>query len=628
MVASALAIGFALWDWNWLRQPVARWIMAETGRHFAIRGDLDVDFSARPLITAHDVVFGNAEWGSQPNMAHTKSVVLRWDIWEFFKGQNVVHELRLIEPRLLLEKSRDGKRNWDIRRKPPRRPLRLASLDVRGGRIYLVDPVAGTRADFAVNTQRGSANRVLTVDGNGRFKNQLFSLRGQGGTILSLHDARIAYPVAVAVRIGATSGQATGTLRDPIRLQGIDVKLDMRGPDLAKLYPIFGLSLPSTPPYTLTGRLLRRGKVWAYNGFEGRVGDSDVTGDVSVDTSRARKYLRANLISKRLDFDDLAGFVGAPPSTGPGETASPEQRAENAARKRAGRVLPEQRYKLERLNAMDADVQFRGESVLAAKIPLDQLNARLLLNNGRLTLAPLTFGIAKGRINAKVILDGRASPITSSVELNAQRLDLKQLFRNSKFAAESAGQIGGYAKLSGYGNSIADMLGSSNGSLGVAMSAGQVSNLMMEYLGLDLAEALKFKLIGDREIQVRCGVADFAVKQGIMQTRLLVLDTSDTNVTGKGQIDLDKERIAMELLAHPKDMSILSARVPIRLSGSFSDLSATPDGHALIAKGAVAIALGTLLSPLAALVPLVEMGGGKDSDCKELLSSVPAIGKT
>ncbi len=36
--------------------------------------------------------------------------------------------------------------------------------------------------------------------------------------------------------------------------------------------------------------------------------------------------LKANLISHLLDFDDLGPLVGAPPKTGPGETAAPKQK--------------------------------------------------------------------------------------------------------------------------------------------------------------------------------------------------------------------------------------------------------------------------------------------------------------
>ena len=70
--------------------------------------------------------------------------------------------------------------------------------------------------------------------------------------------------------------------------------------------------------------------VWHYDDFTGTFGDSDLAGDVSVDTGRERPFLRAKLLSRRLDFDDLAGFVGASPK------AARQRRRDAEAGKRCG----------------------------------------------------------------------------------------------------------------------------------------------------------------------------------------------------------------------------------------------------------------------------------------------------
>ena len=103
---------------------------------------------------------------------------------------------------------------------------------------------------------------------------------------------------------------------DPLRLRDFDLQLALSGADMEDLYPLIGVVTPSTPPYQLDGRFTRDNTTWHYDNFKGVVGDSDLSGDASVDTGRARPFLRANLVSRRLDFDDLAGFVGAAPKAG------------------------------------------------------------------------------------------------------------------------------------------------------------------------------------------------------------------------------------------------------------------------------------------------------------------------
>ena len=54
----------AFFDWNWLRDPIARKISSSTGRTFAINGDLNVRLSLHPRIVANDIVLGNAAWSA------------------------------------------------------------------------------------------------------------------------------------------------------------------------------------------------------------------------------------------------------------------------------------------------------------------------------------------------------------------------------------------------------------------------------------------------------------------------------------------------------------------------------------------------------------------------------------
>ncbi|MEW5790542.1 MAG: AsmA family protein [Pseudomonadota bacterium] len=66
--AALIALGVTLFDWNMLRGFVSHQVSERTGRSFAIRGDLDVKLSMTPTIRMHDIVMGNAPWGSRPDM--------------------------------------------------------------------------------------------------------------------------------------------------------------------------------------------------------------------------------------------------------------------------------------------------------------------------------------------------------------------------------------------------------------------------------------------------------------------------------------------------------------------------------------------------------------------------------
>ena len=153
------------------------------------------------------------------------------------------------------------------------------------------------------------------------------------------------------------------------------------------------------------------------------------------------------------------------------------------------------------------------------------------------------------------------------------------------------------------------------------MTGGELSNLLIELVGLDGGEAIKFLVGGDRKTPIRCGVGSFKVQNGVATSQSIVLDTEDTNIGGAGTVNLRDETIDITLRPEPKDKSILAVRSPIRLHGPFADPDVSVKKGPIVARAGAAILLG-LVNPLAALIPLIETGPGKDSDCATLLASV------
>src|SRR6185436_3427823 len=200
---------------------------------------------------------------------------------------------------------------------------------------------------------------------------------------------------------------------------------------------------------------------------------------------------------------------------------------------------------------------------------------RIRMKDSVLTLDPLDFSVAGGKLAGTVTLDGRRSPIAARTNVRASKLDLPKLFPTLELAKTSVGRIDGQVELAGKGNTVGQMLGSSNGKAGLVMGSGEVSNLLMEMAGLDLYEIVKFKLKGDRIIKIRCGVADFGVSGGVMQANALVLDTEDTNIRGAGTIDLRTEKVALTLKPEPKDKSPIVLRGPLHVNGSLANAKVT-----------------------------------------------------
>ena len=607
-----------LWDWNWFKGPVERAVQARTGRALHI-GNLDVDLGRTTTIRGDRITFANASWAKQPQMASADRVEIDVRLWPLLRGSVQLPEIRLIKPDVLLQTApRKGEPgNWNFLSGGGGQTPQLRRLRINDGRLQFLDEPGRTNIDLAVRSGQASkadAAPPVLVEGEGHWRGAAFTLKGGTESPLELTNSDHPFRVHLDARAGATHAIARGSLINPFQLQVFDLQFQLSGQDLDDLYPLIGIAIPSSPPYRLDGRLKRDHARWRYEKFSGRVGDSDLAGDVDIDVAGDRPRLTANLVSKRLDFDDLAGFIGAPPKTGGQETANAEQKAEAAKLAAKATVLPDTPYNLGKLRAMDADVRWKAQHINAPKLPLDDMDAHLLLDNGLLRLEPLNFGVAGGDIRSTVRMDARRPQIATTLNASLRGVQLGQLFPDGKLAEQASGGISGNVRLSGHGNSIAAMLGSSDGDVALGMGRGHIGNLLMELAGLDVAESLKFLFTGDKQIPLRCAFGDFGVRDGLMQSRALAFDTSDTLVIGEGTVSLKQEKLDLLLRPRPKDRSILALRSPLRIGGTFKDPSFRPDFKALGIRGAIALTLATITPP-AALLATIETGPGKDADC-------------
>jgi uncharacterized protein involved in outer membrane biogenesis len=358
------------------------------------------------------------------------------------------------------------------------------------------------------------------------------------------------------------------------------------------------------------------------------VGDSDLRGTLAYTKAAGdvkRPLLRAKLESKLLDFNDLGPLIGAPPGTGPGETASAQQVAKKEETQASSRILPNEPFSTKRWGEMDADVTLKALRVLRPKqLPVDSLSTHLVLKDSKLDLEPLDFGVAGGAVRANVAIDARQDPPLASLKGDIDGLDLAQLFPTVKSMQEAFGHLYGRADLKGRGASVAQLLGSSNGTAVIAANGGRVSDLLVQLLEIDVAQAAM--LLGTRkQADLRCAVGHLDVKDGVVRPESFIVDTSETFVKVDGDVDLGQER--MDLVAHGrgKTPSAFVLRAPVEMKGPLKKPSVRPKAGPIVAQAGAAVALAAV-NPALAIVPFLDRGKKQDADCDKLLADAHNAG--
>lgn len=636
LLSSLAAIGFAVvlsFDWNRARPWINERVSEATGRPFAIRGDLVLQWNNPetetgwrrwvpwPRLSAQDITLGNADWSKTgPHLAEIKQLTFSLNPLSLLDHTIQIPTLELVGPVLSLERTADGKNNWTLasdNTAPSAWKLDLQRLVLNHGTVKLADATEklNLKVDVESLPKESAEGYGIGWKLSGTFRQTPLHGSGRAGAVLSLQQDKKPYPLQAGVQIGATRIDIAGTLTKPDALAALDLRLKLSGASMAHLYPITGITLPNTPPFSteghLVGKLDKAGGRWLYEHFKGSVGASDIGGTLEYISQQPRPLLRGQVQSNQLRLEDLAPLIGAD------SNASKAKRGA-AAVQPTDKVLPVEKFDTASWGSIDADVKFAGRKIIHAKdLPIDSLVADLHLKDSVLSLTPLSFGVAGGNLAATVKLDGRQNPIRANLQLSARRLKIKELFPTLNTMQASLGQIGGDAALSATGNSVAGLLGTSNGEVKALVSKGTMSKFLLEAMGLNIGSVVATQVFGDKQVQLNCLASDFKVTQGVMQTRSFVLDTDESIINVTGQIDLSSEQLALEIQPRNKALRVLSLRSPLYVKGTFKSPDVGVDKGAVALKLGAAIALGAI-APAAALLPLLNVGSEEFAGCAPL----------
>ncbi len=532
--------------------------------------------------------------------------------------------LSIQAPDVALARRADGSNNWTFERPAPDGSaspnpwtVNVARLVVNDGRLALSDAQKDLAFVAHLATQSRPGPYGVRFDVRGRYAKARIEGSGQAGNALSLRQQDVQYPLQFKARAGTVRAEVEGTLANPLALAGMDLQVLLQAESMADLYPLTGIVLPNTPPFRTKGHLvgsLEPGRaVWDYRDFTGTVGQSDLRGQLTYTSGQPRPRLKGEMASRQLRLADLGPVVGAP---------SGERPQEKGTSKRAGKVLPDASFATDRWNAMDLDLTFKGERIVRDEsLPIENLDVHARMDNAQLTLSPLRFGVAQGKIDSNVVLDGRDGPLKARLRGSVDGLRLSALFPKVELMEKSFGRLDGAMAVNGTGNSIAKMLGTSNGEARVYIRDGRFSKQMLDLAALNVGSVVVAKLFGEnKEVQLRCAVADFGIKDGIAQTRSVKLNTEEAVVEAMGTLDLGREYMDIYIKPESLKWKFFSLRTPLYVRGTFADPKVGVEAGPLLLRAGAAVAAAAVAPVALALVPVTVPAAEDDENCATLLA--------
>jgi AsmA family protein len=638
----AVIIAALSWfDWNTLRPVLARRITAATGRPASIDGDLKVHlWSWNPSAEVYGLTLENPPWADRHLMFAAKRIFVSVNLGRLLRGQVVLPEVELQEPNINLQRDSKGRASWELGTRAgapnhntqPAKVPAIRRLIIERGKLHVVDEIRKlTFSGTLVAAERAGKDdpSALKIRCSGTLNGKPFTLNANGGPLLDLDPGK-PYSFMADLTASDIHLDTHVTVRKPFDLGALDVDFTVTGNDLADVFYLTGLALPNTPKYRLTATVHVDGTKFHVDGLKGRLGTSDIAGQGDVETGGVRPKLTAKLSSASLNMADLEPTVGAPApqatslsandAAGKPRSAPPQARAAPPPAD-AGRLLPDADLQVNRVRGMDANVTYKASSVRMPKVPMKEVDFHLVLDNGVLTMDPLSFGLDQGKFAGKVQIDARNDVPVSDVDMRIDGIDLSQFKSVTMKQAPLEGTMSGRFKFHGAGSSVHKFASSSEGAMSVVIPHGQISDVIAELTGINVLRGLGLILAkGQSQTEIRCGVVDFKDHQGRLDTTTVFVDTSNVLITGRGDIDLASENLNLALQGDPKKLRLLRLRSPISLRGTLLHPAVGIKADKLAEQAGVATALGVLLTPVAAALAFIDPGLAKDKDCSTVLS--------
>ena len=591
-----------------------------------VAGDFQLYLDPNIRFRAEGLTVANPEWAEEKQFFAARSIAIDASLWQVIFGDLTINDLTVDGGRLALQRRADKTNTWTFGGGELEIPdiIRAAITD---SRIAFVDAPTATRLGLTFGdisaTAASGGRRIdgpLVFAGKGTTRGAPFDVEGR---LTTPNEAAAGGRLGldIAGTIARTRITVKGVLPGATRLEGADLRVTVVGRNLQDPGRLFAIALPATRPYRLVANLTKVDRQFRFTNLAGRIGDSDIAGTLTATTpvtAKARYRIDAALTSKALDIKDVGPLIGYDPEKLEAGQTIVEQVGGRP------RLLPDAPLAVDALGKFDARIDYRARTVRTGKLPFDNFQLVFLLDNRLLTLSPLAFDIAGGRLISKIGINARTLPVRTDYDIRLTEIPLGKVL--SGFNVEDAGttaSVRGRLQLKGTGDTIHKSLASANGRIALVVPTGQLWVRNIELAKLDVQNflvAVLGKTLKDKR-QINCGVVAFTVTDGRAVADPILIDTDKAVFRGQGGFNFGDESLAMSLEGDSKKFSLFSGQSPIGINGYFADPSINPISAELLTRGAAAVTLGLVATPVAAIAAFIDFGDAKDVNCTPILAA-------
>ena len=460
------------------------------------------------------------------------------------------------------------------------------------------------------------------IELKGSFNDIPFNVSGKVGSLAGITDPDVPYPVDLKAKVAQMDIAIIGKIQDPVAEKGIDVRFSVKGNDLAEIENITKEPLPIKGPFHISSHLIAaKSEKIQMSDMLIELGNSKLKGSVTLDRSAKKPQISGNLVSETLDLRPMLIKTEKKTSGAKEKTTKPKRKSD--------KLFQNTPLKLDGLHLFNAAVDLQIKQLLLPKLAIDNIETKIRLKDGNLTVNPMTASIGGGKLVNSLNVQAKENMTVVDVNVDVKQMNLGEMLKKLEMTQSLEGILDLDIDLKGQGKSVAGLMAGLNGDVVASLGEGKIPTGYLNYISADISTTLMriINPFGEKidSAQINCAVCDFNIINGMAKSDIIVVDDPHKSLFSKGTINLKTEALDFRIETHPKEgigtqdtgkLSISLSKItkPFKLGGTLANPSLEID---IVGSGTTIGA--ALLGPVGWAYLLVSGSSGKANPCKKAL---------
>lgn len=388
--------------------------------------------------------------------------------------------------------------------------------------------------------------------------------------------------LAIAASFTDAKVKLGGTIKTPVSSKTLTMDFAVSGKSLDQWDSIIISDLPPYGPYQLSGHLSLTPDGYHVRNFKATIANSDLSGNVMIDMTRARPVWKMNLVSNQLQVDDfdVKGYSFIPGKektekereTGKETQDDTKQKTEKSAKakERELSVKVDQRLgETREIDRWDVDMTVASRN---ARLGKDRLGDGKIVISSRADRfdMDLKLNTLGGRISSDMGLRLVDDELSGHLKLDMDKFDYGIYLRRIDPETESGGLLSTRVNLQLAGRNFSRRFDRANGTLDFALWPQMISAGDIDIWAQNILQAVSSS-VTTTESKINCVVGILDIEEGQLNEQFLAVDTTKVWLTGNIDINFPDETMELALFPRAKKAKIGGIETPVYLKGNLND---------------------------------------------------------